>query len=283
VNEVKFSRKINRLLKRIGLPRFLHHFGPKLYEFADHVLALLIRESCKLSYRAVNRLLRGLGFNCPSYSALAKMFSRVPLRLWNALFAATIRFKRTVVAAFDGTFYARSNPSFHYLKRIKRKPPLKRAVQVNALFDTRRKKWLALSTRLKRVHETRDVVRVVKRSPTRIRILTFDKAGDCEETHRLLERECGVEPHIPVRRGVHRGFYRRKHAAFFRTRTYHRRELIESGFSRIKRTQGQAVKNRLARTIHREIVLKFLNDNLALLAKFFENPRLFQQSRNACD
>jgi len=207
------------------------------------------------------------------------MLARIPLRLWNALFAATIRFKRTVVAAFDGTFYARSNPSFHYLKRMKRKPPLKRAVQVNALLDTRRKKWLAVKPRLKRVHETRDAVRVVKRSPTRIKIFTMDKAGDCEETHRLLERECGVEPHIPVRRGVHRGFYRRKHAAFFRTRTYHRRELIESGFSRIKRTQGQAVKNRSAGTIHREIVLKFMNDNLALLAKFLKIHDSFNRAK----
>jgi len=206
------------------------------------------------------------------------MLKRVPLRLWNALLAATIRFKRTVVAAFDGTFYARSNPSFHYLKRMKRKPPLKRAVQVNALLDTRRKAWLAVKPRLKRVHETRDAIRVVKRSPTRIRVFTADKACDCEETHRSLERECGVKPHVPVRKNVRRGLYRRKHAAFFRTRTYHRRELIESSFSRIKRTQGQAVKNRLASTIHREIVLKFTNDNLALLAKFLKIERFFNKA-----
>jgi hypothetical protein len=206
------------------------------------------------------------------------MLKRVPLRLWNALLAATIRFKRTIVAAFDGTFYSRSQPSFHYLKRIKRKPPLKKAVQVNALLDTRRKAWLAVKPRLKRVHESRDVTPLTKRSPALVQTLVMDKAGDVESVHRSLERSCGVKPHIPVRRGVHRGLYRFKHAAFFRTRTYHRRELVESGFSRVKRTQGGSVKNRSAGAIHREIVLKFLNDNLALLAEFLKIQRFFNKA-----
>src|SRR3989338_8888608 len=125
------------------MPRWLHHYGPKKYEFYQHCLALLVRELCKLSYRKAAALLDGLGVTVPTYSALAKMVKRIPLKLWNALLAATINFKKTLVAGFGGTHPARRNPSFHYLKRCKRKLPLKNAVQAVCLLDTRRKKWLA--------------------------------------------------------------------------------------------------------------------------------------------
>jgi hypothetical protein len=38
------------------------------------------------------------------------------------------------------------------------------------------------------------------------------------------------------------------------------------------------VKNRSAGAIHREIVLKFLNDNLALLAEFLKIQRFFNKA-----
>ena len=34
--EVKIGIKVNRLLKQISCPRFLHRFGPKKYAFAMH-------------------------------------------------------------------------------------------------------------------------------------------------------------------------------------------------------------------------------------------------------
>jgi len=81
-----------------------------------------------------------------------------------------------------------------------------------------------------------------------------------------------------VRRKVRSGMQRRKHAACFRTRTYHRREIVESGFSRLKRTQGGFVKNRTCKAIRAELSLRFINDNLGLLARFFAKRYLFQQS-----
>ncbi len=268
MKEAKLFRKVKRLLKRAKLPRWLHRFGPKLYELFQHVLALLLRELCKLSYRKVSNLLNGLGVSTPSYSALAKMAKRVPRALWNALFNATVGFAWTNVAAVDGTYYSRSSPSFHYLKRTNASPP-RAEVQVNALLDARRKKWLSIVTRLKRVHESRDLPRLIQYAPP-LNTLVADKASDSESVHRTLERDYHVQPHIPVRKGVKKGVYRKKHAACFRTRTYHRRSLIESAFSKNKRTQGQAIRNRLAKTIRTEITLRYTNDNLNLLAALLD-------------
>jgi len=267
--ENRLLKKVKRLVKRAGLPLFLHHFGPKTYFFAEHVLALVIREYCRLSLRKVSALLSGLGANCPSYSALCKVVKRVPRALWNALFKATIQFRSTFIAAFDGTYYSRSNPSYHYLKRTKKKNP-KAVVQVDALLDTRRKKWLTPpSTRLKRVHETKDIRPLIQDALPIVKI-AIDKVADDEKIHRELERDYHIQPYIPIRKGVENGLYRFKHAAYFHNKTYHRRSLIESAFGKNKRTQGQSVKNRMTKTIRTEITLRYINDNINLLATLLE-------------
>ena len=275
LKEGKLLRKVKRLLGRARVPRWLHHYGPKKYEFYQHALALLVRELCKLSYRKVNALLDGLGVTVPSYSALAKMVKRIPLKLWNALFAATIQFKKTLVAAIDGTFFSRNNASFHYLKRTKQGLPLKKAVECVALVDTRRKKWLSFKIRLKRRHESKDFKLVVERSVVPFGIIVADKASDSELIHKHCSKK-RIEPHIPPRRNVSKGMQRNKHLELFRTRTYHRRSMVEAAFGRLKRTQGGFVKNRSCRAIKAELSLRFVNDNLNLLKAL---TRLFQQSQ----
>ncbi len=106
MKEARLLRKVKRLLKRARMPRWLHRMGPKTYELWHHLLALLIRELCKLSYRKTSALLRGLGVVCPSYSALCKMVKRVPRALWNALFNATADFKYTLVASASRKLFA---------------------------------------------------------------------------------------------------------------------------------------------------------------------------------
>lgn len=257
------------------MPRWLHKYGPKKYAFYQHFLALLFRELGKLSYRKTASLLNLLGFPTPSYSALAKMAQRIPPKIWNAMLAATVSFKETLVAAIDGTYFSRNNSSFHYLKRTKQDLPLKKAVQCVALLDTRRKKWLAHKTRLVRRHESKDLEPVINASLVPFKILVADKASDSERVHKFCERK-GIEPHIPPRRNVRRGIQRKKHLTRFRTRTYHRRSMVEAGFSRLKRGQGGFVKNRSCKGIRGELSLRFVNDNLNLLKAILRD---FQQSR----
>ena len=259
------------------MPRWLHQFGPKKYEFYQHFLALLVRETCKLSYRKASALLNLLGFPTPTYSALAKMTQRIPPKMWDSLLAATVSFKTTLVAAIDGTYFSRHNASFHYLKRTKQDLPLKKAVQCVALLDTRRKKWLAHKIRLVRRHESKDLEPVINASLAPFKILVADKASDSEGVHKFCTAK-HVEPHIPPRRNVHKGMQRKKHLALFRTRTYHRRSMIEAAFSRLKRGQGGFVKNRSCKGIRGELSLRFVNDNLNLLEAILRD---FQQSHRA--
>jgi transposase len=272
--DVKKIRKIKRLLRQANVPRFLHHFGPKKYAFHEHLLALLVRESTKKSYRETVKFLNELGFKVPTYSALAKMVQRLPSKIWNALLAATVRFKRTRVAAIDGTFFSRNNASFHFLKRIKAGLPLKNAVESVALLDTRRKKWLSVKIRLVRRNESVDFETVIEKSLVPLKVIVADKASDSEAIHKFCTRK-RIEPHIPPRRNVRKGMQRKKHLACFRKKTYHRRSIIEAAFSRLKRGQGGFVKNRSCKGIRAELMLRFVQDNLNALTALFQD---FQQS-----
>src|SRR3989344_4180428 len=96
--EEKLVNKIKRLLKRLRRPRWLHHFGPKTYEFWEHVMTLLLKECFKLSFRRVSKLLRMLGINVPSYSALCKMRKRIPFWMWKEILQMTANFNSHLVA-----------------------------------------------------------------------------------------------------------------------------------------------------------------------------------------
>ena len=48
----------------------------------------------------------------------------------------------------------------------------------------------------------------------------------------------------------------------FRTRTYNRRQLVESGFGAMKRTEGSSVSSKKAKTIRAELYCKMVTYNL---------------------
>jgi hypothetical protein len=263
-------QKVKRLLRRARMPRWLHNFGPKKYEFWQHAIALLVRAICQLSYRRVSWLLRQLGQDVPTYSALIKMTQRMPQNLWQRLLAVT-HSNNVYVAAIDSTFFARSNPSYHYLRRIGRIGPVGKPVKANVLVDTRRKKVLAAKIRVLPKGDCTDVPALLEQCAPHI--VVADKGYDSEAVHEhCFER--GITSMIPARINVKRGFYRRKQLKKFRLKTYHRREMSESKFSSVKRLCGSTIRCRRARTIRAELLARFIASNV-----FSRTLRLFHQSR----
>src|SRR3989344_4595224 len=192
--EEKLVNKLKRLLRRLKVPRYLHRFGPKTYEFYEHLQALLIKVFCKLTYRRIKQLLDLLGIRCPSKSALHYTTHRISSALWQKMLELTSSGRHYLVA-LDSTGFSRINPSYYYLRRINGAMP-KIPVKLSCTFDTRKKKFCA--------------------------------------------------------------------AKHFRLRTYHRRELIESGNSALKRKYGTSVSSRSAQMIRAELYLRLNCNNLFL-------------------
>ena len=253
----KQLNKIRRLLRRLGHPRWLHRFGPKTYDLADHVRALVVKTACQLSYRRVVFWLRQLGVWCPSKSALQAMAQKLPGGLWGRLLALTAG--SAALLALDSTGFSRTNPSYHYLRRIDGVWP-KVPIKLTAAVGTRRKKVCAARIRVRPAHEVRDF-RILIRTLADGQCFVVDKAGNVNALYRLTA-ERGALLMSPPKRGVFRGRWRRQQARRFRLRTYRRRAMIEAVFSSLKRKFGPSVRAKRARTIRTEVYLRLLCHNL---------------------
>ena len=250
--ETKLVKKVKRLLRRLGCPRWLHHFGPKKYEFYQHLCALLIMHYCSLSYRRTVKLLNLLGLTCASKSALQYTAKRIQKWIWDCALQITAGIKHHIIA-LDSTGFSRTHPSYYYLQRIDGKMP-KVPVKVSIAYDTKKKKYCAAKIRILPAHDIKDAKSLLKLSKPKV--LVADKAYDANWLHIFCSKN-KIKAHIPIRnkgKPKHENFSARRKAALnFRLRTYHRRELGESGNSGFKRKFGASVSSKKARTIRTEV------------------------------
>lgn len=270
--ENKLVNKVKCLLRRLGCPRWLHHYGPKTYELYEHVSALLVRSYCRLSYRRVKKLLDMFGIRCPSKSALQHTASKLNSAFWQRILLITA--SNPYLIAIDSTGLSRTNPSYHYLRRIDGKIP-KVPVKLSASFDTRRKKFCSAIIRVLPAHDIRDAKKLITENPPQV--LVADKAYDARWLHQLCHEQ-NIRAHIPLRkwgkpRCRNMGL-RIKAAKNFKLRTYHRRELVESAFSSLKRKLGSSVSSKTVRTIRTEVYGRLTCHNI-----FYLINRLSGQSR----
>ncbi|MFO8016433.1 MAG: IS5 family transposase [Candidatus Woesearchaeota archaeon] len=242
--EEKLVNKIKRILKRIGCPRWLHHFGPKKYLFADHILALVVKQECKLGYRRLSRLLRALGIRCPCYSALWHCMNRIRFTLWPRILNATRDFKSYIVA-LDGTGMSRPLPSPYYYRRIDKPYPVDIPLKLSIAVDTRTKKIVALRLRATIAHDIKDAEYLVRRLPKTDWIVA-DKGYDADSLHRFCHAR-KIKCCIPMRdygRSRHkRNSLRRQNQIYTHHKRYHRRENVEAVFKAMKCKFGPSVSS----------------------------------------
>lgn len=143
-------------------------------------------------------------------------------------------------AAMSNIYYSRTNPSYHYLRRIDRDMPVKNPFQANVLLDTIKQKVIALRTRANKTGEVKDTIPLLKQVQCRVSILVADKAHDAEYLH-TYARAYGMITMIPKKRNTRRGRNRKYMQGLSKKAIYNRRSLIETNNSCIKRKSGNRV------------------------------------------
>lgn len=265
--EVRLSRKIKRFLRRLGYPRWMHHFGPRKYELWQHVTAFVCMAALRLSFRRVVLWLRMFGMNVPSYSALCKSRKRIPCLLFERAMALTASDSHVSVA-IDSTGISRANPSHHYIKRIDRRKPVKSYVKQSCLFDVENRKIIALRVRARPRHDIKDAKYLLKKAE--MQTLLADTAYDAAWLHEWCFKK-GIQTQIKPRKNIRRkGFYRKKQMKNFSEEKYHQRSLIESGQGAEKRKYGGYTLAKGIRAIKVEAYCKAIcfNERLSQLEIF---------------
>jgi transposase len=268
VKEEKLINKFKRLLRRLGMPRWLHHFGPKKYELANHLLALVLKQECQQGYRRISRMLRGLGIKCATKSGLWYAMNRIPLALWQRVLSATAD-KTSYILAIDGTGMSRTNASPYYYWRIDKPYPVEIPLKLSIVIDTKTKKIVALRLRATKAHDIKDAKYLLKRSP-QAKWLVADKGYDANWLHHYCD-DLGMTAVIPMRKkGKSRNknhTLRRRNQQFLNYKRYHRRSIVESIFKAIKTKFGASIASHKISAQRAEAYCRAIAHNIILFFK----------------
>mgnify|MGYP001570432478 CR=1 FL=1 len=259
--EERLDRKVYRLFRASGNPKWLHHMGPKKFESWILCLGMIVKQVYQLSYRrAVKFLDEHYSFKL-HWTTLQKAMRRLPKSIWQSLLATTITVDVVSVAALDGTGFSRSGPSQYYLKRIDRDDTSKKPVQCIAMIDVNKRKFLSADFFAKPHGEPPKTKHVYKQCPVDVDILLMDKGFDAEYLHKFLNTH-GTFSVAPVRKGCRRG----KHRKFLRDNfdwcLYWQRNIVECLFSALKRLFGNTVKCQHIKTINAELFCRLIAYNI---------------------
>jgi len=252
--------KIKRFLKNSKYPEFLHRFGPKKFKLEGHITSLLLMQVCQTSLRRIEKISNFFGQTCPTYSALCKSRKRIPIKLWQRLLKITAGLSSGKVA-IDGTSFSKTNPSFHYLKRIDKSNP-KNYTKLSALLDLETKKFLMMRIRTTPRHDMQDVKYLLKRISD-VKRFYGDRGYDAEWLHEMCYWS-GIQTYIPPRRNVKHGWARKRQMKNWDKKEYNLRSNVESGFSAIKRKYGSSVGAKRIEGMRAEILLRGIAHNLEL-------------------
>jgi transposase len=259
--ETKLVKKVEHLLKISNQREYLHRFGPKKYKLKNHLIALLLIEVCQLSLRRIEKFLILVGIKVPTYSALCKSRKRIPIKLWQKLLKLTAGLSSGKVA-IDGTGFSKTNPSFHYLKRIDGTNP-RNYTKLSALLDLETKKFLMMRIRTTPRHDMQDVKYLLKRISD-VKKFYGDSGYDAEWIHEMCYW-FGVQTYIPPRRNVRIRKFRKKQMENWDKKEYNLRSNVEAGFSAIKRKYGGSVRAKKIEGMRAEILLRGIAHNLELV------------------
>lgn len=258
--EEKLIHKIKGLVRKAGLPRHLHRYGPKKFLFWQLALGLLIKEVFRLSYRRAMKFLNEFYGIDMHWTTLQKCRKRIPLKIWQVLLSCTVG-NKIGVAAIDGTSMQRSNPSQHYLNRIDREEFTPIPVYINAMVDVVRRKFIAVRHHAKKSGEVRDVRYLVEQTSHDIELILMDKLYDSEKLHRYLRGQ-GIFSVAPVKKNWAKGQMRKQLRDCFDYGLYWQRNLIESLFSALKRLFGSHLRCKIAVTQRAEIYMRLIAYNI---------------------
>ena len=257
----RLDKKIYRLFRAAGNPRWIQKAGSKKFETWILCLGLIVKQVYRLSYRRAMKFLDEYYGMKLHWTTLQKAAYRLPKILWQSLLAATITWDIVPFAAADGTGFARTCPSNYYLRRIDRNGPIGRPVQMVCMVDVERRKFLSTSFRAKPYGETGQIPYVYNRVPAEIEVALLDKGFDAEWLHQFMLAN-GTFPVAPVRKNCRRGRHRKLLRDCFDWCLYWQCNIVESLFSALKRLFGDTVRCKNIRTQTAELFCRLIAYNI---------------------
>ena len=261
-NKRGIIQKFNQFVGSLRLPRHFNRKGPKKYTVKQHVVAWLVKQATKSSYRLNSELCYDLQITDAHFTTLGKAIKRFPKWLWDKISSFD---SDEELVALDATGIERSNRSLYYQWRVDSEYKVKKCIKLSIAAGVKTKHVLRAHVRARPRHDVIDA----KKLMTDKRIYLADKGYNSEK---LFEQayELGGKLITPPKKGWRRGFYRKKMRKFYDEKIYRKRNPIESVFGSLKRRFGSSVMSRTFKMQRAEILSRIAIYNLnSFIATYF--------------
>lgn len=257
---IKFTET---LLKQVShLPEYSSKFSRRDFTVRQHVVMLCLKIKTKQRYREFCDLLSTMHVICdildlkkvPHWTTLDKVF----LRLKNSVLMILLRTESSSYACIDATSFDIRHASLRY--QLKCKIQLK-SIKTTFLID-HDQCIFDMHCTTTRKHDSKIILPLTKKH--RLKVLCADMGYDYKNI-RLALKERGVRPLIPYRA------YKQKHIywnSLMDKKLYHKRSLVETVNSCIKRKYSDTIYSKFWRNQFKEITLLAIVYNIDRKIRF---------------
>ena len=260
------------------VPLYSCKYSKRIYNQHQLVVLLMLKEYITTDYRdfielleLMDELVDRLELNSiPHFTTLEKFLKRFSSTRFNLILRRTLKLfytwgEKVDVNATDSTGFTSNHASHYYSQRTGRK--IRRFIKTSISTDTKKQTILAYKISKTPMHDTKHAQTLLRNAHRTRASNTYvmDKGYDSEYIHTEVQEELGSKTIIPLRdrkRKRIKGRYRKQMKQEFDEDIYHRRNIVETIFSTVKRRYGEETRSRGYRNQVKEIKIKFIIHNI---------------------
>jgi transposase len=273
-----FYKMVERVFSESRLPFKFSKYSNGMYNNFVHVFLLVLKEKYKQSYRGLVELADSLNIRqmlglikVPHFTTLQKFISRLDKDLLAKLVrvCGKILNLTNIKSAIDGTGFDNTHPSMYYQNKYGVNKGYKNYVNTHILTDLYTKLVINIETCDHRKHDSQFFIPLIEPLKQQLSCVLADRGYDSMELREFCWNN-NITNHIDFRcfGKVSTNKKRSDAKKRFRRNVYHKRSIVESVISAVKRRFGDFVTSRKKDNQQKQVILKVLAYNITILSKY---------------